>query len=46
MELTFLDEHSDSVHRRKISGAIRIYRDKPSFNNKDEMVDTIEFILR
>ena len=45
LTFTFLDRQSDSV-RRKISEAIRIHTDKPSFNNKDEMVDAMKFIIR
>ena len=41
---TILDRQPDSV-RRKISEAIRIQKDKPRFNNKDELKDVTKFVV-
>ena len=45
LTFTFIDKQSNSV-RRKISEAIKIHKDKPNFNNKEELVDTMKFIVR
>ena len=45
LTFTFIDKQSNSV-RRKISEALKIHKDKPSFNNKEELVDTLKFIVR
>ena len=45
LTFTFIDKQSNSV-RRKISKAIKIHKDKPNFNNKEELVDNMKFIVR
>ena len=45
LTFTFIDKQSNSV-RRKISEAIKIHKDKPNFNNKEELVNTMKFIVR
>ena len=45
LTFTFIDKQSNSV-RRKISEAIKIHKDKPNFNNKEELVNTMKFIDR
>ena len=45
LTFTFIDKQSNSV-RRKISEAIKIHKEKPNFNNKEELVDTMKFIVR
>ena len=37
-----IEKQSNSV-RRKILEAIKIHKDKPNFNNKVELVDTLKF---
>ena len=44
-QLTSIDKQSNSV-RRKILEALIIHKDKPSFNNKEELVDTMKSIVR
>jgi hypothetical protein len=46
-KLTFpiLDKQQNNV-RRKISEAIKIHQDSPSLNNRDELVETMKFVVR
>ena len=45
LTFTFIDKQSNSV-QRKILEAIKIHKDEPNFNNKEELVDTMKIIVR
>ena len=45
LRFTILDQQQKHV-RRKISEAIKINKDTPPLNNRDELVDTMKFIVR
>ena len=45
LTFTFIHKQSNSV-RRKISEALKKHKDKPSFNNQEELVDNMKFIVR
>ena len=45
LSFTFIDKQSNSL-QQKISEAIKIHKDKPNFNNKEELVDTMKLIVR